>query len=66
MSWLNSIDKVFVVSLPERVDRRELISKELEKYNIPFEFYDAIKHDNGARGLLMTMHKLFKECEEKQ
>ena len=39
---------VFVVSLPDCVDRRESIRKSLEKLRIPFEFVDAV---DGRHGL---------------
>ena len=39
---------VFVVSLPDCVDRRESIRKSLEELRIPFEFVDAV---DGRHGL---------------
>lgn len=34
--------KIFVISLKRRKDRREKITSQFDKYNIKFEFYDAI------------------------
>lgn len=35
--------RVFVLSLKEAVDRREFMTTQLNKLNIPFEFFDAIR-----------------------
>jgi hypothetical protein len=39
---------------------------ELNKYNIPFEFFDATKDDNGVRGLVESMKRLFAHALEKK
>lgn len=59
-------DEVYVVSLPERQDRRDTIKCELEEQGINFVFFDAIKHDNGVVGLVRSMIKLFTEALEKK
>ena len=38
---------VFIVSLPDCIDRRESIRKRLDDLQIPFEFVDAIDGRNG-------------------
>lgn len=62
MNWLNHIDKTFVINLPHRVDRLERSTEQLNAYEIPFERYEAIKHEQGAIGLVLTMKQLFNEC----
>jgi glycosyl transferase family 25 len=44
------IDKVFYINLDDRNDRRREIEEELQKYNIPFERFPAIKEELGALG----------------
>lgn len=63
--FLDFIDEIYVVSLVDRTQRRELIKKELDDYDIPFTFFDAVKDDNGAKGLVITMQKLFKQVLDK-
>ena len=45
-----------LINLPEREDRLKHASDELNKYNIPFEVVSALKSENGARGLLLTIY----------
>jgi len=46
----NSIfDKVFVISLPEDIEERKLIAQYLNKYNIEFEFFDAVNGYNDPK-----------------
>lgn len=52
-------DEVYVVSLLERQDRRDIIKCELDKQGIPFTFFDAVKEDNGILGLVKSMQQLF-------
>lgn len=59
--FLDFFDEVYVISLVDRPERREDITKELHEYGIPHTFFDAIKDENGAKGLIMTMQKLFRQ-----
>jgi hypothetical protein len=60
------IEKTFIVSLEERKADR-LIPLLFKLHELGFEDYNvctAIKRDNGAVGLLLTIKKLFEECIE--
>lgn len=60
------IEKVFVISLPERLnDRLYFLSKRLVEEGIEFEVVEAIRSDNGVDGLAKTFHKLFTSCVDK-
>lgn len=52
-------DKIFVLNLPERTDRLELILQELRDNEIQATVIDAVKHETGWKGLLLTMKKVF-------
>jgi len=60
MSWLKSIDRVFVINLHKREDRLLEITEQLEQYGIPFQRVSAIEKLNGAEGLRDTMDFIFK------
>jgi len=62
VTWLSFIDKVFIINLLRRTDRREQAQNELNSYNIPFDFWTAIEKENGAEGLYETMVALFQHC----
>ncbi len=57
-----TIDKIFVISLPSRDDRRALLIDEFMKYNIQYEIWEATSHENGVQGLLLSMKALFEYC----
>ncbi len=63
--WVNSIDHIVVISLLKRGDRRWQVQYELEKFKIPFWFYNATENENGAEGLRQTMVDLFTYCIQK-
>ena len=56
--------KVFVINVPERIDRLDAITKELNQLGLEFEVWVATKEDNGVIGLLNTMIGLLKHCIE--
>lgn len=60
--WVDYFDKIIVISLPEREDRLQDVVELLNKYEIPFFVFEAIKHDKGALGLAATMKALFTNC----
>lgn len=66
MSWTNFFTKIFVINLPERTDRLLEVAEELYKWNIPYELVNAIKHENGAEGLRLTVEKIFREAVENE
>ena len=71
---LNDIcDKIYVISLPHRYDRREHAIQQAEKFRFEFEFFDAIDGDeilnftnlrNGENGLLLTYDKLIQKIDK--
>lgn len=63
--FLDYFDEVYVVSLNDRPERRILIKNELDGFNIPFTWFDAIRDENGIKGLLLSMKKLFHEILDK-
>lgn len=57
--WANFFDKIYVINLAKRTDRMEQAKNQLDKYNIPFERFEAIEDVNGAEGLRLTMIEIF-------
>ena len=53
---------VFVINLPERVERKKHVSDTFESFNIPFITWSAIKNEDGKKGLRETMRLLFLHC----
>lgn len=51
--------RTFVISLPESVDRRERIERQLASHGVPFSFYDAINLSNDR-------NHYFHHCDEQQ
>lgn len=62
MKWLEALDKIYVINLPHRADRRAEWDIEAEANHIPFEYWYAIGNKDGALGLKKTMRKLFERC----
>jgi GR25 family glycosyltransferase involved in LPS biosynthesis len=65
MNSFSDIDEVYVINLPERIDRREAIEKEMLQYGITYTLFNAVKNDNGILGLLDSMKNLFREAISK-
>lgn len=61
--WHNIFDKILLINLPERTDRLQQATEELNKHKIPFEIIEAIKKPNGAEGLFDTMFHVFNLAE---
>lgn len=53
--WSKFFDRIFVISLPKRKDRRDVIGVNLHKYGIDFSFWMAKESLNGADGLKATL-----------
>lgn len=62
MSWQEYIPKVIIPNLPHRIDRKERMINLLYEYGIEATIWEAIKHDNGAMGLMLTMKDILKDC----
>lgn len=58
-------DKVFVINLPHRTDRLDVISKELHQHGIEFEVWKAVEGPTGIIGLCHSMKALFNHALEK-
>ncbi len=65
-NWQNKIDATYVINLGERADRREEMENHFGEHEIDFSFWNAVKHSNGFKGLLLTMQSLLTECAEKK
>ena len=65
MAWIDFFTKIFVINLPERTDRLLDIAGELDKWGIPYELVNAIKHEKGAEGLRLTVQGIFEKAVEK-
>ena len=63
--WYKYFDKIFLINLADRFDRLYDSALLLNEYEIPFERFEAVKHNDGYFGLVLTMKKLFKECLDK-
>lgn len=60
--WTSFFDKIYCINLPKRIDRLLLFVDEMDKYNIPFEIFNAIENENGAEGLRQTVELILKEA----
>ena len=60
------IDKIIYINLNKRVDRRELIEKELSNYNLDYERFEAIEcTDFGTHGCGLSHLSVFKIAKER-
>jgi GR25 family glycosyltransferase involved in LPS biosynthesis len=56
----NFVDKVFIISLPERKsDRLDVLGNDLDSLGIEWVKFDALRNKEGYVGLIKTMHSLF-------
>ena len=44
------IDKIIYINLDKRIDRREHMERQLEKFGLTAERFSAIKHEEGIVG----------------
>lgn len=58
------IDATYVISLPEREDRRIETDKILKECGIDYKVYSATKMDNGAEGIKYSLKNLLECCLE--
>lgn len=78
MKFIDFFDRVYVINLPERVDRRKGMEKELEKVGMKFqpgkvELFPAIRPDSagpfesiGYRGAFLSHLTVLKQARELQ
>lgn len=64
MDWYRTIDNLFVISLPNREDRRTPLLQDLLKRSAGFKIFEATGDDNGERGLCKTMIDIIDTCIE--
>lgn len=61
-----SAENTYIISLPERkYDRLDLLTAQMDNYNLGYTVKEAVKHENGVKGLLLSMQNLFNECLSK-
>lgn len=64
---IDFFDNIYILNLKGREDRRLLMAEEMCKYEIEkYEFFEATRDDNGIRGLLLSMKRLFEDAIEKK
>jgi hypothetical protein len=56
--------RTILINLPERQDRLDAAIKELNKTTYNYEVVPAIKHHNGAYGLLLTWQRELKATDD--
>jgi len=59
-------ENVFVISLVNRQDRRQKVTKELKDQKIPFQFFDGIADENPILGCTMSHIGVIKIAREKK
>lgn len=76
MKFINFFERTYVINLPERVDRRKGMEKELQKFGISFEpgkieLFSAIRPDSagpfksiGYRGVFLSHLSILKKARE--
>lgn len=59
------VDRVFCISLKNRMDRRKKIKKHMKKRKIPFNFFNAIKNtQNPAQGCLDSHLRIIQNAKK--
>jgi hypothetical protein len=65
MEWINYFQRIALINLADRFDRLYDTIQIMDEYKIPFERFEATRHENGALGLGITMKNLFNDCLER-
>lgn len=60
--WQSYFDKIYLLNLPEREDRKIASTKILNELEVEFELVPAIKHEKGYLGLVETMQKVMRKA----
>lgn len=63
--WHSFFQRIYVINLSDRFDRLYDTIKIMDEYGIPFERFEATRHDKGFFGLVITMKRLFSDCLDK-
>lgn len=64
MGWQSYFDMIYVISLSES-ERKERLIKDFREYGIKFNFWSAIKCEDGIEGIYMSLMDLFSFCLER-
>jgi hypothetical protein len=64
MKWKEKFTEVFLINLPEMVDRWERSDEILTLAGIDYTYWEATKHEDGRLGLLASMKSLFEHVLE--
>ena len=62
--WGISVDKIFVINLEHRKDRKEKMEKQLKEQNLSAEFFKAIQNENGTIGCMLSHLEIIKIAKE--
>lgn len=63
MNW-EDISKTYVITIPGST-RQEVTAYEMRQQNIPFEWWNGIKKENGEEGIRETLFQIFENCLKK-
>jgi glycosyl transferase, family 25 len=58
--WGISVDKIFIINLEHRKDRKERMKNQLKEQNLSGEFFNAIKNENGTIGCMLSHLEIIK------
>ncbi len=62
-----SAENTYIISLPERKhDRLDLLTAQMDNYNFGYTVKEAVKDENGVKGLLLSMQNIFNGCLNKR
>jgi GR25 family glycosyltransferase involved in LPS biosynthesis len=56
------MENIYYINLDSRTDRRSSIEKQLSKYNISYNRFEAIQHVNGLMGCAMSHIEALRKC----
>ena len=59
------IDKIIFINLKHRTDRKKEIIFELDNFNLKYELFEAISHNNGAIGCSKSHLQVIKIAKQK-
>ena len=63
---INNLKNIFYINLKERVDRKESVEIELDKFGWKYNRFEAVKTKSGRVGCSMSHLKLLKMAKEKK
>lgn len=59
MKWKEKFTEVFLINLPERIDRLSVSNAILHEAGVDYTLWKATKDEDGKKGLCLTMKALF-------